>query len=256
MTKAEKMNRREFIKQSSKLLSGGGLFLGLVTLLPKFTLAGVKKVLYNWEDYKWGYTVEIDRCMGCGMCAKACRIENDVPESFYRTWVERYSYLKNGRVVVDSPKGAVDGFKPKFKAEEVDKAFFVPKLCNHCQNSRCVKVCPVGASYRTKDGVVLIDKKRCVGCSYCVQACPYGARYIHPVLSVADKCTWCYHRITKGMPPACVLTCPRKARRFGNLKDPKSEVYDIVRRHRIDEIKPEIKTHPNVYYIGLDREVR
>jgi Fe-S-cluster-containing dehydrogenase component len=119
-----------------------------------------------------------------------------------------------------------------------------------------VQVCPIGASFTTKEGVVLIDKKYCVGCAYCVQACPYGARYIHPATKVADKCTWCYHRITKGKVPACVLACPRKARKFGNIKNPKSQIYNIVKRHRISELKPELKTHPRVYYIGLDKEVR
>ena len=59
----------------------------------------------------------------------------------------------------------------------MEKAFFVPKLCNHCTHPACVQVCPTGATYKTEDGVVLIDHKYCIGCQYCVQACPYGARY-------------------------------------------------------------------------------
>jgi len=251
----KELTRREFIKDGGKLLVGGGLLLGAGGLIPKIAGAAVKKV-YNWEEHQYAYTIEIERCIGCGICAKACKTENDVPEGCFRTWVERYSYLKDGQVVVDSPKGAVEGFTPKFKEEEIDKAFFVPKLCNHCRNPRCVQVCPVGASYITKEGVVLIDKKHCIGCGYCLQACPYGARYLHPVLRTADKCTWCYHLITKGKEPACVLACPRKARKFGDLKDLKSEIYNIVKKHRVSELKPELKTHPRVYYIGLDREVR
>ncbi len=257
----KELTRREFIKDSGKLLVGGGLLLGAGVLIPNIARAAAKKAstycLGSYiEKYRYAYTVEIDRCIGCGMCAKACKIENNIPDTFFRTWVERYSFLKDGQVVVDSPQGAVDGFKPNFKSEQIDKAFFVPKLCNHCKNPRCVQVCPVGAAYISREGVVLIDKKHCVGCAYCVQACPYGARYIDPSLSVADKCTWCYHRITKGKPPACVLACPRKARKFGEINDPQSEVYSIVRRHRTSELKPEMKTHPQVYYVGLDREVR
>ncbi len=101
-----------------------------------------------------------------------------------------------------------------------------------CENSPCTAVCPVGATYRTADGVVLIDEERCIGCGYCVVACPYGARYIVPadgetprgVAGVADKCTFCYHRITVGQSPACVVACPVGARMFGDLNDPDSEV--------------------------------
>jgi Fe-S-cluster-containing dehydrogenase component len=227
-----------------------------IDLLSPRSLSAIKKTIYNWKEHLYAYTVEIARCIGCGMCVKACKLENKVPERFFRTWVERYSYLKNGHVAVDSPKGGINGFDPKFKEKELYKAFFVPKLCNHCRNPRCVQVCPVGASFITKDKVVLIDKKYCVGCSYCIQACPYGARYLHPGTRVADKCTWCYHRITKGKKPTCVLVCPRKARKFGDLKDPDSQVYQIVRKYRVSELKPELKTHPQVYYIGLDKEVR
>jgi len=246
----KKLSRREFIRDSGIALAGGGLALFIA---PSIVSSATK---YDWTKHEYGYTIEIDRCIGCGMCAKACKAENSVPDTFYRTWVERYSYLKNGEVVVDSPKGAMDGFGSNFKADELDKAFFVPKMCNHCRNPRCVQVCPVGASYITKEGVVLVDKKHCVGCAYCVQACPYGARYIHPKLSTADKCTWCYHRITKGMLPACVLACPRKARKFGDIRNTSSEVYNLVKIHRVQELKPELKTNPRVSYIGLDKEVR
>ncbi len=66
------------------------------------------------------------------------------------------------------------------KPEEIAKAFFVPKLCNHCENPPCVQVCPVGATYQTQDGVVLVDRSWCIGCGYCVMGCPYGVRYFHP----------------------------------------------------------------------------
>ena len=82
--------------------------------------------------------------------------------------------------------------------EEITKAFFVPKLCNQCDNPPCVQVCPVGATYQTGDGVVLVDRTWCIGCGYCIMACPYGVRFFHPVYKVAEKCTFCYHRITKG----------------------------------------------------------
>ena len=78
------------------------------------------------------------------------------------------------------------------------RSFFVPKLCNQCDNPPCVQVCPVSATFKTVDGVILVDEERCIGCRYCIQACPYGARYLHPVRKTADKCTFCYHRTSQG----------------------------------------------------------
>jgi len=108
----------------------------------------------------------------------------------------------------------------------------------------------------TKDGVVLVDYKYCIGCRYCIQACPYGARYLHPKERVADKCTWCYHRITKGLHPACVEVCPVGARVFGDLRDPRSPVRKLLREERVYVLKPDLGTRPKVFYIGIDIGVR
>jgi tetrathionate reductase subunit B len=114
----------------------------------------------------------------------------------------------------------------------------------------------VGASFESPDGVVLIDKKHCVGCGYCVQACPYGCRYINHSVGTADKCTLCYHRLHRDMPPACVEACPREARLSGNLKDPRSRLWRVLRERRYSVLKPEMGTNPKCYYVGLDIEVR
>ncbi len=130
----------------------------------------------------------------------------------------------------------------------------MPKLCNQCSTSPCVQVCPVGASYLSRDGLVLVDKKRCIGCGYCVQACPYGSRYLHPD-GTADKCTLCYHRITRGLPTACVQACPVGARVAGDLNDPDSPVRKRLATGRYGVLKPEMGTHPKCFYLGLDQEV-
>lgn len=109
--KLKGISRREFLKDTGKLLMGGSLFWGVGAVIPKITGAVAKKA-YNWEEHSYAYTIEIARCLGCGMCARACKTENNVPQGLYRTWVERYSFLKTGEVVVDSPKGAVEGFRP------------------------------------------------------------------------------------------------------------------------------------------------
>ena len=208
---------------------------------------------YDWTQHKWGYLIDTTRCIGCTACMRACRDENDVPEGSFRTWVERYRISADGTVRVEAPEGP-DYTYPVVE-EETSRAFFVPKLCNHCENSVCSQVCPVGATYETKEGVVLVDSEHCIGCGYCVQACPYGTRFIHPESHIADKCTLCYHRITKGLEPACVAACPTGTRVFGDLNDPASTLSQLVRELRPRVLRPELGTHPTCYYAGLDQEV-
>ncbi|MCB9556316.1 MAG: 4Fe-4S dicluster domain-containing protein [Deltaproteobacteria bacterium] len=202
---------------------------------------------------RWGYVFDVDKCIGCCLCMHACKTENDVPESVYRTWIERYRINADHTVTVETP--SKKDFRFAALPGDVIKAFFVAKLCNHCDNTPCTQVCPVGASYQTHDGVVLIDEQHCVGCGYCVQACPYGTRFLHPVTKVASKCTLCYHRISAGKRPACVTVCPTGARNFGDLNDPKSEVSRLIKRHRYRVLKPELGTVPRCAYLGLDTEV-
>ena len=197
--------------------------------------------------------MDTTRCIGCCACMRACEAENAVPGGYFRTWVERYRVAPDGEVGVDTSTEKYPSFSEK--SGEVSKAFFVPKLCNQCEKSVCTQVCPVGATYHTEDGVILVDEKHCIGCGYCVQACPYGTRFINPVTHTADKCTLCYHRITGGLEPACVLACPKEARIFGDLRDPDSKLSVILRQRRFRVLKPEMGTHPKCYYLGLDQEV-
>jgi Fe-S-cluster-containing dehydrogenase component len=249
------LTRRGFL-----VFSGAVGFTAIFHVLPGSLRGAVKaeeeKKAYNWEDYSYAYLIDTTKCIGCGMCVQACKRENNVPDGFFRTWVERYRIGEGGKVEVDSPNGALNGFQPYTVDFKVTKGLFVPKICNHCKNTPCTQVCPVGASYTTKDGAVLVDQAHCIGCGYCVQACPYGSRYLHPVTHVADKCTWCYHRITKGLRPACVLACPVGARVFGNVKNPDDPVRKIIASERVAVLQPELLTRPNCYYRGIDKEVR
>ena len=156
---------------------------------------------------------------------------------------------------VDSPNGGMDGF-PERPEDRGLKTFFVPKMCNHCEHSPCVQVCPVGATFETKDGVVLVDKDYCIGCRYCVQACPYGCRYIDPRTNTADKCTLCYHRITKGLTTACVEVCPTGARQLADLKNPADPIHQFLRENKIQVLKAQMATGAKAYYKGLDGAVR
>ena len=205
----------------------------------------------------WGIGIDIHKCIGCGLCARGCKMENDVPDEpfYFRTWVEQYTILNNGEVKIESPNGGIDGFKSSVPEEEIFKTFFVPKMCNQCSKSPCTQVCPVGATFESPDGVALVDEKYCIGCAYCVQACPYGCRYLHPEKKVADKCTLCYHRLKIGLAPACMEVCPTKARIFGNLRDRDSEIVNFLRQNDYQVLKPHLNTGSKLFYNGLTAEI-
>ncbi len=252
-------DRRDFIKKVLNGAIAGSLLLVLPAEgveLPE-QISGILGKEYDIFKQRFGFIVDITACIGCGACCEADKREYNVPDGKYRTWIERYIIDVDGGVHVDSPDGGVKGFPPLGESTKpVRDAFFVPKLCNMCKDAPCVQVCPVGATFKTPDGFVLIDQKRCVGCAYCVQACPYGVRYIHPVTHTADKCTWCYHRVRKGLLPACVEACPTKARKFGDLHDKTSEVYKILHGSDIlAVVKQDMGTNPALYYKGLRQEV-
>jgi|PlaIllAssembly_1097288.scaffolds.fasta_scaffold61531_1 Fe-S-cluster-containing dehydrogenase component len=243
------------------------ILLGTLSLVVPGSVIGATgtKGLSDWygtkykpKEHLYAMGIKVDRCIGCGRCVDACKRENNVPDyPFYtRTWIERYITTEEGQTIVDSPNGGKDGFKAQVSDKKLLKTYFVPKICNQCHKPPCVQVCPVGATYKTDDGVILVDPEYCIGCRYCIQACPYGMRYFHPKTRVVDKCTFCYHRIVKGLLPACVEVCPTQARVFGDLKSKASPVIQFVRFNKIFVLKPDLNTEPKVYYADLDMEVR
>jgi Fe-S-cluster-containing dehydrogenase component len=259
MTAERLPTRRRFLAQAAAT-AGAVVALGVVVVLPRGTRASTKlsSRARALEDHKFVYLIDTRRCIGCGSCVQACRAENDVPERYFRTWIERYQIAFENETTVDSPDGGERGFPPTTGGGDVRKSFFVPKICNHCEDTPCTQVCPVGAAYTSPEGVVLVDKQHCIGCGYCVQACPYGSRFINPVTHTADKCTLCYHRITspEKLPPACVAACPTGARRLGNRKDPEDPVNEILATERVMVLQPTLLTRPQCFYLGLDMEVR
>lgn len=138
-------------------------------------------------------------------------------------------------------------------------------LCNHCDNPPCVRVCPTKATFKRKDGIVMMDQHRCIGCRFCMAACPFGARsfnwrdprpfiketnpeYPSRTKGVVEKCTFCFERLAKGLQPACVEKS-NGGLIFGDLSDPKSEARKVLSTHYTIRRKPEIGTQPSVYYI-------
>ncbi|OFX42667.1 MAG: hypothetical protein A2046_17070 [Bacteroidetes bacterium GWA2_30_7] len=251
--KKENVTRRDFLVKSGTI--AGGVFFA--SLLSPFK--GVYATKEPEGDGVWyGIGIDIEKCIGCASCARACKNENDVPKEpfFFRNWVEQYTITNNEEIKVISPNGGIDGFTQTVPEKDIYKTFFVPKMCNHCEKSPCTQVCPVGASFESPEGLALVDQNYCIGCGYCVQACPYGCRYIHPDKGVVDKCTLCYHRLTKGLDPACMLACPTRARIYGNLRDKDSEISKFIRDNNCVVLKPQLNTGAKLYYNSLNQEVR
>lgn len=180
--------------------------------------------------------IDSSSCIDCKACMLACKVENEVPAGFWRNWVKQQEadFDSQGRV-----KGAAS-------------AHFQPGNCMHCDNPTCVQACPTGATYKDPDdGTVKVNRDLCIGCGCCIPACPYDARYRHPERKKVDKCDFCQSRRERGELPACVVTCPTKARVFGDINDSQSDVARLMKQNNaVRVVNQETDTKPNIYYLS------
>ena len=209
------------------------------------------------SPHRWAMVIDQAKCTGCGYCTEACRAHNDVPPG-----IEWNTVVQSGQL----------GGEP----------VYLPRPCMHCEHAPCVEVCPVKATTRRADGVVVMDYDRCIGCRYCEVACPYGARAFNweafagpnPAVpkwgepevprrprGVVEKCTFCIQRIDRGLAlgqtpgvdatatPACVVVCPVGARVFGDLADPNSVVSQWLASQPSFRLREDLGTAPRVYYL-------
>jgi Fe-S-cluster-containing dehydrogenase component len=263
------ISRREFTRMMA------GLGVGLTTIAVLGNAEALGRLLQEERDielspvvgegthalgdsrHRWGMVIDLSKCIGCDYCVYACQAVNDVSDDM--RW--------NVHLIERTPTGQI---------------FHMTRPCLHCHDAPCVAVCPVAATYVRDDGIVIMDYNKCIGCRYCQVACPYGARSfnweqrtessgyqgvwgsaeveIRP-RGVVEKCTFCVHRIDRGLAqglvpgvdrpatPACVNVCPVEARIFGDLNDPNSPVSRAIATNQTFRLREDLGTEPNVYYI-------
>jgi Fe-S-cluster-containing dehydrogenase component len=207
---------------------------------------------------RWAMVIDLAKCIGCSTCTVTCKAENRTPPGV--------TY----NVVLTQERGRF----PQVTVEHI------PRPCMQCDRPACAQVCPVKATYKMQNGITAIDYERCIGCRYCITACPYGARYFdfgdsyeQEMLSfeavqaaeygvdrgprtgfkspkgTVRKCTFCFHRLSRGEEPACVETCLGDARYFGDLNDPNSVVSKLATSPRAFYLKEAMGTLPRVIYL-------
>lgn len=216
------------------------------------------------EGVIFGYALDLSRCIGCRRCVYACVQENNQSRDVQIHYI-RVLRMKKGEFNLEASEHYYD---PEKVPEE--EFFYLPVQCQQCENPPCVKVCPVKATYKEPDGIVVVDYNWCIGCRTCMAACPYRARKFNwkePVIpkdemntkthylgnrprmkGVVEKCTFCIQRTREGRYPACVEICPVGARKFGNLLDPNSEIRYILSNFRTFRLKEDLNTDPKFFY--------
>lgn len=254
-----KISRREFLG----LLAAAGLAplaASLARLWNRLQTAPSRAAPEGFSPqspHRWVMVIDQGGCIGCNYCTYACLAVNDVRP--------------------DAPWN-----KLLIQAELAGGRIYLPQPCMHCEHPPCVSVCPVGATYRRPDGLVVMDYDRCIGCRYCMVACPYETRHFNweqwdgpnPYVpdfgapevprrsrGVVEKCTFCLQRIERGLAlgltpgvdreatPACVTECPVQARFFGDLNDPQSTVSRLLAERPSLRLREDLGTSPRVYYL-------
>jgi Fe-S-cluster-containing dehydrogenase component len=172
--------------------------------------------------------VDTRTCVGCAACVVGCRKENDVADGYVRDWI------------ITETRGRFPHLTMTLRSER----------CNHCDNAPCVRACPTGASYYSEGGTVQVNKEKCTGCKACMAACPYDARHIDPRTGTIDKCTFCQHRTSEGIPTtSCQEICPTTSIHFGDLNDPKSAISELLAVRDHFTLMPDAGTRPSHFYL-------
>lgn len=203
---------------------------------------------------RYGMAIDTRRCIACNSCLVGCKVENNLPQDM---WWNRV--VNEGGDNPDSPSGTYPTL--------MMSAYTV--ACQQCSNPACVDVCPTGASYVDEEtGVILVDNEKCIGCMLCMEACPYDVRRLQDgepvyytdfdigdadvqthVAGTVEKCTFCHHRLVRDEQPFCIEVCPARARTFGDLDDPDSDISKLIADRKTEQLQVSAGTQPNVYLL-------
>lgn len=211
---------------------------------------------------RYGMLIEVERCIGCDICLKACKDEfigNEHPPYSASQPEPSYGYGSNmtfgwpntpstatpwvlhGHLWMDV-REQTQGTYPNINLR------YVPMPCMHCDDPPCLKASNNGAVYKRPDGIVIIDPEKSRNQTQIVDACPYGKIYLNSEKAIPQKCTFCVHLVDNGSQPRCVEACPLKVITFGDLEDPKTEVSKKVEALKAKPLHQEYETRPKVYY--------
>ncbi len=239
------IDRRNFLGKTSAAIAGIAIAPGLLL----FDFAHGRPLGEPASSaVRWGMLIDTTQCAeGCDECVTACSKENGWPAAKTPTDVQ---WIR----------------KVELKQVSSGRQISLPMMCQHCADPPCVEVCPTNASFKRADGIVLVDKHRCIGCRYCMMACPYKARsFVHePVIDhdsymprgqgTVESCTLCVHRVDRDEQPACVEACAKAGHRallFGDLNDPKSEISQRISSVATSKLRADLGLDPGFSFVGL-----
>ncbi|MBC8412967.1 MAG: 4Fe-4S dicluster domain-containing protein [Nitrospira sp.] len=275
-----KLTRRELVKLAS-IIGAGVLVPDEVSAFGSIIDKIVKKASEGFSGtigkgietpppvngVRFGMVIDLGLCIGCRRCSYACKLENNIPDTINPPYIMVFeTKYKPGHVMPGRDIGNLKIDSGLLYTKLRKDRMYMPVQCNHCDDPPCAKVCPTQATYKTTDGIVMMDYNKCIGCRYCMAACPYNARRFNwqePVLladrinplvpvrtdGVVEKCTFCVHRTRRRGTTRCTEACPNKARVFGNLNDPDSDISKLLVSESYFRHKEGLNTGPNIFYL-------